>query len=166
MDSIIPASSNLQLQMSLFTRSHPPTLREAVSASTFVPPGGPCRILFWGCGNLSTLSSWKHPRDSRRTTRSWQYGRRYSSCITSCRGERYRVYLIASTFAVKLVPCSRVGRELDFSRRGSYPTRGKAWGMECHGQLPRTEHAKLRSRLLRLEELHGDAIRKRFPQED
>lgn len=39
----------------------------------------------------------------------------------------------------------------------------KTWKEECHKQLPDLEHAKLRERLLQLEDIHGDAIRKRFP---
>ncbi len=31
-------------------------------------------------------------------------------------------------------------------------------------ELPKPEHARLRERLLRLEDIHGDATRKRFPQ--
>jgi len=39
----------------------------------------------------------------------------------------------------------------------------KTWKEECHNRLPSPEHAKLRERLLQLEDIHGDAIRKRFP---
>jgi len=37
------------------------------------------------------------------------------------------------------------------------------WKEECNTELPRSEHAYVRERLLQLEEIHGDAIRERFP---
>ncbi len=34
---------------------------------------------------------------------------------------------------------------------------------ECHKWLPSPEHAKLRERLLQLEDIYGDAMRMLFP---
>ncbi len=42
----------------------------------------------------------------------------------------------------------------------------KSWEETCHGELPGPQHARLRERLIRVEEMHGDAFRKRFPPED
>jgi len=39
----------------------------------------------------------------------------------------------------------------------------KTWKEECHVWLPNPEHAELRERLLRLEDIHGDATRTCFP---
>ncbi len=39
----------------------------------------------------------------------------------------------------------------------------KTWKEECHKRLRSPEHAKLRERLLQLEDIYGDAMRERFP---
>jgi len=40
------------------------------------------------------------------------------------------------------------------------------WKEACHEELPGPEHAMFRDRLMQLEDIHGEAIRKRFPAED
>ncbi len=44
-----------------------------------------------------------------------------------------------------------------------YTSTKYTWKEECHKRLPSPEHAKLRERLLQLEDIHGDAMRTRFP---
>ncbi len=61
---------------------------------------------------------------------------------------------------------SRVGWSLDSGLSVHYEAYWKTWKEACHEELPSIEHAMFRERLLRLEEIHGDAIRKRFPPED
>jgi len=39
----------------------------------------------------------------------------------------------------------------------------KTWKEECYKELPKPEHAKLREWVLQLEDIYGDAMRKRFP---
>lgn len=39
----------------------------------------------------------------------------------------------------------------------------KTWKEVCHEHLPKPEYAKLRERLLHLDDIHGPAMRKRFP---
>ncbi len=58
--------------------------------------------------------------------------------------------------------CSHIGRAMSpRAAQACYRT----WREECFRQLPNPAHAQMRERLLRLEEVHGGAIRNRFPQE-
>ncbi|KLO10519.1 hypothetical protein SCHPADRAFT_906835 [Schizopora paradoxa] len=46
------------------------------------------------------------------------------------------------------------------------PVLCKPWRELCHESLPNPEHVKLRQSLLRLEDIHGSAIRNSFPPEE
>jgi len=72
-----------------------------------------------------------------------------------------QLVLWAGIFKLCCISWSRVGRGLHFSL-----SELKTWEEICHEKLPGPEHAKFRDRLLRLEDIHGDAIRKRFPPEE
>lgn len=48
----------------------------------------------------------------------------------------------------------------------NFPLIAKPWKELCNEYLPNPEHAKLRERLLLLGDIHGPAMRKRFPPED
>jgi len=58
---------------------------------------------------------------------------------------------------------SCVRRRLASDLRRQYPTFGRTWKETCYGGLPGPKHARLRERLLRLEVIHGDTMRKQFP---
>lgn len=47
-----------------------------------------------------------------------------------------------------------------------FPSIAKPWNELCHDYLPSSEHAKLREKLLRLEDMHGPWMRKRFPPDE
>lgn len=47
-----------------------------------------------------------------------------------------------------------------------FPSLVKTWKEVCISYLPNAEHAKLRKRLLRLEDIRGAALRKRFPPKE
>jgi len=72
--------------------------------------------------------------------------------------------LWAEIFKLYCISRSRAGRGMALWM--SSQTHLKTWKSMCHNILPAQEHAKLRNWLLRLEEIHGDAIRKRFPPEE
>lgn len=42
----------------------------------------------------------------------------------------------------------------------------RTWTEICHTYLPNPEHAKLREKLISLEDIHGPSIRKRFPPKE
>jgi len=44
-----------------------------------------------------------------------------------------------------------------------YPDIERTWKEECHAWLPYPLYAKLRGRLLQIEDIYGDAMRERFP---
>lgn len=46
------------------------------------------------------------------------------------------------------------------------PLTATTWKALCYAYLPNPEHAKLRERLLRLEDIHGPGMRKRFRPEE
>lgn len=47
-----------------------------------------------------------------------------------------------------------------------FPSIAKPWKELCQDNLPKPEHAKLRERLLRLEDGHRPAMRMHFPQDE
>jgi len=65
--------------------------------------------------------------------------------------EVFKLQYVTRRFA----PTSSLGPE--------HPSFEKTWKEACHGRLTHSEHAKLREKLLLLEDTHGDVIHKRLP---
>lgn len=164
---MIPSSSNLQSHFTYYPRPCSSIQRTRASVATFRSTCGPWCHSLMGCGLPYAHSSPTNLMNfRRRTTLSWRYGRKYSRRTGYCRGKWWSgimslrpIYLCALVNNIR----SCVKRRLASDLRRQYPTFGRTWKETCYGGLPGPKHARLRERLLRLEVIHGDTMRKQFP---
>ncbi len=73
------------------------------------------------------------------------------------------IFSIVKTFKVNFEQRSRLGRKIRSFLKDSSEKYLHTWKDACREELPGPEHSKFCERLVQLEDIHGEAIRKCFP---